>query len=112
MAIWELMNWLRGGQNLEALAIRIADAAEAAVWQAVHGKLNSMNRAEARGYVFARSGAAVKQQSQRCLAGHPQISPRTLDELVVRARWRVVDRTLQRSVYEQAARETTQRRAA
>ncbi len=112
MAVWDLIARLQGSRNIEQLANRIADAVENAVWQTVESRLQGMTRAEARGYVFARSGLPVRAAIQHWVSENSPLSSAISHELATRARWQVASRILRRAVYTKAARQTPGDRAA
>lgn len=103
MAVWELLNWIRGGRDLEQLAARIAEAADLTVWGSVADRLPTMSRGEARGYVFAHSGPAIQREARTILARQLGIQPQTVEQVVLLARWQVVDRVMARLVYGQTS---------
>jgi len=112
MAVWDLFSRLRDGRDVEMLAARIAETVEPAIWKRVSACLPGMSRAEARGYVFAKSGVLIHAEVAALVRGATRLGPSQVIRLTSRARTRLVQRVLRRSLYLRTATNPRQRRAA
>ena len=84
----------RQRQLLDELANRVTARCEPAVWTRVYPAAATMDPAQARGYIRARSALIVARETQIATAGLPQLGDSARQQLKIAVAQRVVHKTL------------------
>lgn len=90
------------------LSRQVAQRSYAVVRDSVEVRALSFARAEARGYIRAKAGPVIRQETRSLAERYPKLSPLALTTIVTQASERVVQ-TVLADIGRQRARETLRR---
>lgn len=110
MGLIGLLAGLWSAQAIAEVSRQIAQLSYATVRESVEGRTNGMSRAEARGYIRAKSTPVIRTEVETALARHSSLKESARQALVTQATERVV-RAVHSDVLRQPTRQVVRRAA-